>query len=52
MRVGVEVGGTFTDLVAIDGATVHSLEHGHVSCAREDFGDPLVEACLDVAGRV
>ena len=37
---------------AIPGATVHSIADGHLACANTGFADPLVAACLDVAGRV
>ncbi len=37
---------------AIKGATVHSLADGHLACASARFADPLLAACLDVAGRV
>jgi len=36
---------------AIRGATVHSVADGHLACANARFADPLVAACLDVAGR-
>ncbi len=36
---------------AIRGATVHSVADGHLACANARFVDPLLEACLDVAGR-
>jgi len=36
---------------AIRGATVHSVADGHLACANTRFVGPLLEACLDVAGR-
>lgn len=36
---------------AVRGATVHSLADGHLACANARFADPLLAACLDVAGR-
>jgi 3-oxoadipate enol-lactonase len=36
---------------AIPGATVHSVADGHLACANARFADPLLAACLDVAGR-
>jgi pimeloyl-ACP methyl ester carboxylesterase len=36
---------------AIPGASIHRVDDGHVACAREGFGPPLVRACLDVARR-
>jgi pimeloyl-ACP methyl ester carboxylesterase len=38
--------------MAIPGASVHTIEDGHVVCAKMSFARPLVRACLDVAGRV
>ena len=35
----------------IRGATVHSIADGHLACANARFAEPLVAACLDVAGR-
>ena len=37
---------------AIRGATVHSVADGHLACANPRFVDPLLKACLDVAGRI
>jgi len=37
---------------AIRGATVHSVADGHLACANSRFVSPLLEACLDVAGRI
>ena len=37
---------------AIDGATVHRLEDGHVACARPGFGEPVRAAIDDVADRL
>jgi 3-oxoadipate enol-lactonase len=36
---------------AIRGATVHSVADGHLACASPRFAEPLLAACLDVAGR-
>jgi 3-oxoadipate enol-lactonase len=36
---------------AIRGATVHSVEDGHLACARKRYATPLLEACQDVAER-
>ena len=40
MRVGVEVGGTFTDLVAIEGDQVRIAKVPSVPAAPERFGRP------------
>jgi pimeloyl-ACP methyl ester carboxylesterase len=37
---------------AIRDATVYSVADGHLACANARFAQPLVAACLDVAGRV
>jgi pimeloyl-ACP methyl ester carboxylesterase len=37
--------------LAIPTATIHRVNDGHLLCAKETFGPPLLEACLDVAGR-
>jgi pimeloyl-ACP methyl ester carboxylesterase len=36
----------------IPDATLHTIDDGHVVCAKPAFAAPLVDACLDVASRV
>ena len=38
--------------LSIPGASVHTIDDGHVVCAKPSFAPPLVRACLDVASRV
>ncbi len=37
---------------AVPGATIHSIDDGHLACARPSFGEALLDACASVAGRV
>lgn len=39
-------------LVKIPHATLHRIDDGHTVCARPRFAPSLVDACLDVAGRL
>ena len=34
----------------IEGASVYEVDGGHTVCARQQFAEPLVDACRDVAG--
>jgi hypothetical protein len=33
-------------------ASVHTVEDGHLICAKPAFAPPLLRACLDVASRL
>ena len=37
--------------LSIPGATIHRIEDGHLVCSKPAFARPIVDACLDVAGR-
>jgi pimeloyl-ACP methyl ester carboxylesterase len=49
---GVPPGLQLETAAAIRGATVHRINDGHLACANPRFAEPLVRACVDVAGRV
>ncbi|MEY2447865.1 MAG: hypothetical protein QOH79_1341 [Acidimicrobiaceae bacterium] len=38
--------------LSIPGASIHSVEDGHLLCAKPAFAPPLLDACLDVAHRI
>jgi hypothetical protein len=38
--------------ISIPGATIHRVDDGHLICAKPQFAEPLVRACLVVASRV
>ena len=38
--------------LAIPGSTIHTVEDGHLICAKPAFAPPLLRACLDVATRI
>ncbi|MEY2451700.1 MAG: hypothetical protein QOD92_1274 [Acidimicrobiaceae bacterium] len=38
--------------LAIPGAAIHTVEDGHLICAKPSFAPPLLRACLDVASRI
>jgi pimeloyl-ACP methyl ester carboxylesterase len=38
--------------LAIPGSTIHTVEDGHLICAKPAFAPPLLRACLDVASRI
>jgi hypothetical protein len=38
--------------LAIPGAAIHTVQDGHLICAKPAFAPPLLRACLDVATRV
>jgi pimeloyl-ACP methyl ester carboxylesterase len=38
--------------VSIPEATIHRVDDGHLFCAKPQFAEPLVRACVDVASRV
>jgi pimeloyl-ACP methyl ester carboxylesterase len=38
--------------LSIPGATIHSVDDGHLICAKPAFAAPLLAACLDVASRI
>jgi hypothetical protein len=38
--------------LAIPGAAIHTVEDGHLICAKPAFAPPLLRACLDVANRI
>ena len=38
--------------VSIPEATIHRVDDGHLICAKPEFAQPLVRACVDVASRV
>jgi pimeloyl-ACP methyl ester carboxylesterase len=38
--------------LAIPGAAIHTVEDGHLICAKPAFAAPLLRACLDVASRI
>jgi hypothetical protein len=38
--------------LSIPGASIHSVEDGHLLCAKPAFAPPLLDACLDVASRI
>lgn len=37
--------------LSIPDATIHQIEDGHMACAREEFADPLLDACQEIAER-
>jgi pimeloyl-ACP methyl ester carboxylesterase len=37
--------------LSIPGANIHRVEDGHLLCSKPAFAAPIVNACLDVAGR-
>ena len=36
----------------IPGASIHRVDEGHIVCASPAFAEPVVRACLELAGRI